>query len=78
MGQIWVLKYDGKMVLMEDARGMTYLARLLVDPQQVVPAASLLASVAGIDPRIATGSSGRLLDDEAFANYRTRYLELQE
>jgi len=78
MGQVWVLKYDGKMVLMEDARGMTYLARLLVDPQQVVPAASLLASVAGIDPRIATGSSGRLLDDEAFANYRTRYLELQE
>ncbi len=22
MGQIWVLKYEGKMVLMEDARGM--------------------------------------------------------
>jgi hypothetical protein len=78
MGQIWVLKYEGKMVLMEDARGMIYLARLLVDPGRVVPAAALLASVAGIDPRIATGSSGRLLDDEAFASYRTQYRELQE
>ena len=78
LGQIWVLKYDGKMILMQDARGLWYLARLLAEPGRTVPAASLLAAVAGIDPRITTGSSGRLLDDEAMANYRKRYAELQE
>ena len=74
LGQIWVLKYEGEMVLMQDARGMSYLARLLVEPGRVVPAVALLAAVAGIDPRIATGTSGRLLDDEAMTGSRTRRL----
>lgn len=78
LGQIWVLKYEGDMILMQDARGMSYLARLLVDAGRTVPAASLLAAVAGIDPRITAGSSGRLLDDEAMAKYKRRYSDLQE
>lgn len=78
LGQIWVLKYDGEMALMEDARGLTYLARLLAEPGRTVPAASLLAAVAGIDPRVTTGSSGRLLDDQAMAKYKKQYAELQE
>jgi len=61
---------------MEDARGLPYLARLLAEPR--VPAASLLAAVTGIDPRITTGTSGRLLDDEAMAKYKQQYAELQD
>ena len=78
LGRVWVLKYDGEMVLMEDARGLSYLARLLAEPDRIVPAASLLAAVVGIDPRIGAGTSGRLLDDEAMARYKREYCELQE
>jgi hypothetical protein len=78
LGQIWVIKYDRSMILMQDARGLAYLARLLADAGRVVPAASLLAAVTGIDPRISSGSSGRLLDDQAMSRYKQRYTELQE
>jgi hypothetical protein len=78
LGQVWVIKYERELILMEDARGLSYLARLLADPGRIVPAASLLAAVAGIDPRITTGTSGRLLDDQAIAKYKQRYMELQE
>jgi hypothetical protein len=78
LAQVWVLKYEREMILMEDARGLSYLARLLADPGRIVPAASLLAALAGIDPRITTGSSGHLLDDETFVKYKRRYTELEE
>jgi hypothetical protein len=38
--QIWVLKYDSRMVLMQDARGLSYIARVgvgLVSPSVVIP-----------------------------------------
>jgi hypothetical protein len=78
VGEVWVIKYEREMILMENARGLSYLARLLAEPSRIVPAASLLAAVAGIDPRITTGTSGRLLDDQAIAKYKQRYMELQE
>lgn len=78
IGQLWVVKYDGKMVLMKDAAGLSYLARLLLDPGRVFPAAFLLAAEAGIDLRITTGTLGRSLDDEAMTTYRQEYRELQE
>jgi len=78
LGQIWVLKYEGEMILMEDAKGLSYLARLLAEPGRIVPAASLLAAVAGIDPRVTKGTSGHLLDDDAMARYKREYDELQE
>ena len=55
LGQVWVHKYEGRMILMEYARGLLYLARLLVEPRRIVPAVSLLAVVAGIDARIRAG-----------------------
>lgn len=78
LGQIWVIKYERNMILMQDARGLAYLARLLADPGRIVPAASLLAAVAGIDPPITAGTSGQLLDDQAMAKYKQQYVELQE
>ena len=62
MGQMWVLKHDDKMALMQDARGMCYLARLLAEPGRTLPAANLLASMAGIDPRLTLGSAGQSAD----------------
>lgn len=78
LAQVWVIKYEGEMILMQDARGLTYLARLLAEPGRIVPAANLLAALAGIDPRITTGSSGELLDNQAREEYGHRYRELQE
>lgn len=78
LGEVWVIKYEREMILMENARGLSYLARLLAEPSRIVPAVSLLAAVAGIDPRIATGNSGEFADDPALATYKRRYIELQD
>lgn len=78
LAQVWIIKYEGKMILMKDAGGLHYLARLLADPGRITPAAFLLAAEAGIDPRCTTGTSGRVLDDQAIADYRQRYSELEE
>lgn len=78
LGQIWVIKYEGQMVLMKDAGGLFYLARLLVAPHRIVPAVCLLAASAGIDPRITSGSLGRPFDDQAFSDYKRRFTEVVE
>ena len=78
LGQIWVLKFEGEMKLMQDARGLYYIARLLAEPNRDVWASHLLASVAGIDPRVTAGASESLVDGPALATYRTQYRELQE
>lgn len=58
LGQYWVIKYDSEMVILNSSGGLSYLARLLVDPGRKIPAAFLLAAEMGIDPRIPVGSSG--------------------
>ena len=78
LGQIWVLKFEGKMVLMEDAYGLHYIARLLADPDRDVWASHLLAAVMGIDQRITAGASEQIADNTAIAAYRKNYNELQE
>ena len=77
LGQVWVLKYDGKMVLMEHAKGMMYLSRLLIDPDRTLPVAFLVAAETGDDPRIFSGSSEEMIDDQAMAEYKQRYVDLQ-
>lgn len=77
-GQVWVLSFEGKTVYMNDSVGMVYIARLLSDPHREIAAVSLLAARAGIDPRVASGSSGPILDAQARKNYERRYNELQE
>lgn len=78
LGRVWVIKYERKLILMEDARGLSYLARLLAEPGRTVPATSLLATIAGIDPRVPTGSSGEFGDKQGQAVLKRRYAELQE
>ena len=76
LGHYWVIKYDTELVLLHSTNGLSYLARLLVDPGRKIPAAFLLAAEMGIDPRIPVGSSGPVLDDKALAAYRKIYLEV--
>ena len=64
------------MVILNSSGGLSYLARLLVDPGRKIPAAFLLAAEMGIDPRIPVGSSGPVLDDQALAAYRKTYHEI--
>lgn len=78
LGQVWELTFAGEKVLIRDSRGLAYIARLLAAPQRDVPAVSLLAACAGIDPHIATGSKGEVLDDQARREYQQRYSDLLE
>ena len=77
-GQKWVVKFEGETRIMGDIRGMFYIARLLVEPNRDVLAVSLLAAAAGIDPRVATGTSGPLLTAETHTEYKKKYFEAQE
>jgi hypothetical protein len=78
LGQIWVLKFEGEMVLMQDAHGLHYIARLLGEAGRDVWASHLLAAHMGIDPRITAGASEQIADNTAIAAYRKKYKELQE
>lgn len=77
-GEFWVLRFGGETVYLKDSVGLAYIARLLSEPQRDIPAVSLLAVRAGIDPLISTGSAGEVLDVAARATYATRYQDLCE
>jgi len=78
LGHYWVIKYDAKMVLLHSPSGLSYIARLLVDPARKIPAAFLLAAEMGIDPRIPVGTSGAVLDDQSLERYRKIYREITQ
>lgn len=75
-GQMWVVRFGGDEVYLENNVGPLYIARLLASPNRAVPAVTLLASRIGIDEQKLTGSSGELADEEAVNDCRARYCEL--
>ncbi len=77
-GHFWELTFDGETVFMKDSVGLAYLARMLAEPDRQIPAVSLLAARAGIDPLVASGSSGEILDKAARDDYGKRYVDLQD
>lgn len=77
-GEFWQLSFDGDTKFLKDSVGLGYIARLLMEPHREVPAVTLLAARAGIDPLVTSGSSGEVLDDQARDEYGRRYRELQE
>lgn len=77
-GNGWVITFQGKTAIMQDSRGLSYIARLLAEPRRDIPAVVLLAAVTGIDPRVTTGSSGPILDEQTRTEYETRFNELRE
>lgn len=78
LGQIWVLKFEGEMKLMQDARGLFYVARLLAEPDRDVWCAHLLAAAVGIDPRITLGSSGPASDSPTMRKCKENLDDLRE
>jgi hypothetical protein len=78
VGDYWHVSFDGKTTHLEDVAGHGYIARLLAEPKRNIPAVTLLAARAGLDPRVAAGSLGEQLDDVGRATFRKRYEELSE
>jgi hypothetical protein len=77
-GEYWRLTFDGRTVDMKDSVGLAYICRLLNEPNRDIPAVSLLAARAGIDPRAASGSSGKLLEEADREKYGRLYRESSE
>jgi hypothetical protein len=77
-GDFWELSFAGTTIYLKDSVGLSYIARLLSEPKRNIPAVSLLALRAGIDPAIPTGSSGEVLDEVARLDYSRRYQELAD
>ncbi len=77
-GEYWRLTFDGQTVYLKDSVGLVYIARLLGEPHRDIPAVSLLAARAGIDPRVVSGSAGELLDEAGRKKYGKRYRDLTE
>jgi hypothetical protein len=76
-GDFWQLSFGGDTTFLKDSVGLGYIARLLIEPNREIPAVTLLAARAGIDPLVASGTSGEVLDDQARREYGNRYRELQ-
>lgn len=77
-GEFWEIAFEGKTIYLKDSVGLGYIARLLMTPGRTIPAVTLLAARTGIDPLVATGSSGEMLDEKARGNYKQRYQELTD
>lgn len=76
--EVWQLSFDGETKLLTDSVGFGYIARLLTQPHKIISAVTLLAARAGIDPLVATGTSGEGLDAQARMEMGQRFRDLQE
>lgn len=77
-GEMWQISFGGMTTNLKDSVGLGYIARLLMEPNRDIPAVTLLAARAGIDPLVPAGSSGEILTEETRENYRRRYQDLQD
>ncbi len=78
-GNFWEVAFNGSEVKhLKDTKGMRYIARLLWEPDRAITAVDLLAAEAGIDPRLAQGTSGEELDDRGRREMRELYKGLLE
>lgn len=77
-GDYWHISFDGATTTLKDSVGFVYIARLLMEQRREIPAITLLSIRTGIDPRVASGSSGETLDDETRRQYGQRYPDLLE
>ena len=77
VGRKWRLTLRNRSVLVEDSIGMVHLAVLIANPRHEIPAADLVAGVAGISGTGADAATAqRVLDPEAIAEYRDRLRQL--
>jgi len=77
-GEIWQMSFEGETKYFKDSVGIGYIARLLIQPHKIISAVTLLAARAGIDPLVATGTSGEGLDAQARKEMGQRFRDVQE
>ena len=76
-GRKWQLTLGHRSALVEDSIGLVHLAVLIANPRQEIPAADLVAGLAGLTGTGAgAGTAQRVLDPEAIAEYRNRLRQL--
>lgn len=75
-GEFWQMSFEGETRYFKDSVGIGYIARLLIQPHKIISAVTLLAARAGIDPLVAAGTSGEVLDAESRQRYGQRYTDL--
>jgi hypothetical protein len=75
-GDVWAIAYDRAGIRLRDAKGLRYLARLLVEPGREIHVNDLAAEATG-EAVPASGPGGDVLDDTAKAAYRRRLTELE-
>lgn len=77
-GDFWQATFSGETKFLKDSAGMSSIARLLAQPGRDVPAVTLLAARAGIDPLVTQGTTEPFLDELARAAYQSRYESLMQ
>ena len=74
-GDVWTLRYEGRVVRLHDRRGLHLVARLLADPGREFHALDLAAPAPG---QVAVSDAGAAIDATARDAYRRRVEELRE
>jgi tetratricopeptide (TPR) repeat protein len=87
-GDYWLVEFDGVAVRLRDAKGLRYLARLLVEPGRDVHVLDLVAGehspagspypVEGDAVVVSSMDAGVMLDAQAKAAYRRRLAEIED
>jgi pimeloyl-ACP methyl ester carboxylesterase len=72
-GEVWTIRFDGRTVLLKDAKGIADLARLLVRPGEEVHVLDILGG-----KRPTASPAEPSLDRRALASYRARLGDLDE
>jgi hypothetical protein len=75
-GNAWLVAYDGKVAVVDDSRGMHFIAFLLANPGKSIHAEKLIEAVDG--QAKPAGSTGAILDAQAQKAYQQRLGELEE
>ena len=76
-GKTWLVVYEGQPRSVHDSLGMTYISLLLRGPSREIHAATLRSAAAGEDGPLRLGSAGPVLDEHAFAAYKSRLQDIE-
>jgi hypothetical protein len=74
-GRQWAVEFGQRTALVDDSRGMQYLAVLIANPGRDIAAIDLAAGSPGADQQ-ATGAAQPVLDELAVREYRRRLAQL--
>ena len=72
-GEVWTIRFEGRTVLLKDAKGIADLARLLARPGEEVHVLEILGG-----ERLPASPAEPSLDRKALANYRARLGDIEE